>query len=234
MELLIGGIIAILIGGFRLYYNYQIYKNPEELKRYVEKSHKAWIWKKAFGVEKTEQLTKNIFLPAGTVLAILMVLGGFGLIGWSLIMGNSSVDVNVGELETIITQRDKAMDEIDAAFSIEDNQQNQTVALENYIMKQKEVQTAMEKLCQDPKVAKQFTDQCTNIPLRVDCINRHKTVYEQLIKYKTTDLTKEECQLVLKNMGELNAQMTPCIQVNKVYNLTTTVELISGYCETLE
>ena len=64
----------LLLGSFFLVRNVSLYFNPEAIHKYIEVSPKAYIWRKAFGVEKTVKLTKFIFLPLGTLLSLYIII----------------------------------------------------------------------------------------------------------------------------------------------------------------
>ena len=69
-------IFVLIVGIFYLYKIIRSYKNPEYLKKYIETSPKARIWRKQFGVEKAIVITRKYFLPLG--LAVSIGLIGYG------------------------------------------------------------------------------------------------------------------------------------------------------------
>ena len=76
------GILFFFAGIFFLRRNIKMYFNPDSLKKYIETSPKASLWRKKFGVEKTIKLSKSIFLPLGILVSIVFIVVGF----WSGIL----------------------------------------------------------------------------------------------------------------------------------------------------
>jgi len=75
---------AILIIGVASYFlirNVRMLMNRELIERYLDRSPKAVYWVNKFGVEKTTELAKKYFLPAGIAVSCLMI----GLGAWKLI-----------------------------------------------------------------------------------------------------------------------------------------------------
>ncbi len=70
-------LLALLIGLLTLFRIVRALKNPDYLKNYIETSSKAFLWRKIFGVEKTIELTRKIFLPVGLILSIFLI--GYGI-----------------------------------------------------------------------------------------------------------------------------------------------------------
>ena len=55
-------------------------RNENKLREYLEKSGKARLWIKFFGLEKTVRLTKFVFIPLGMVVSVaFIVIGTRGL-----------------------------------------------------------------------------------------------------------------------------------------------------------
>jgi len=70
-ENIIYSIILFFVGIFGLFRAIKFLRNPKFAREYIEKSPKAKIWKKMFGVDKATKITRNIFVP----LAIIMCVG---------------------------------------------------------------------------------------------------------------------------------------------------------------
>ena len=71
-------IFVLIVGIFYLYRIIRSYKNPDFLKKYIETSPKALIWRKKFGVEKAIEITRKYFLPLGLIVSIgLIAYGGY-------------------------------------------------------------------------------------------------------------------------------------------------------------
>ncbi len=69
-------IFVLIVGIFYLYKIIRSYKNPEYLKKYIETSPKALIWRKKFGVEKAVTITRKYFLPLGFIVSIGLISYG--------------------------------------------------------------------------------------------------------------------------------------------------------------
>lgn len=70
------GLLLLLIGAVDLYYARKFLKDPQFARNYIQKSPKAYIWRKFFGEEKAIRLTKTVFAPIGIALGIILVLLG--------------------------------------------------------------------------------------------------------------------------------------------------------------
>ena len=64
--ILLGGLIYVI-------WVISLYFNEKSLRNYVENSHKAYFWKKMFGVEKTITLCKVLFLPLGIIIGCIVI-----------------------------------------------------------------------------------------------------------------------------------------------------------------
>jgi len=67
-------ILLIGVGALNLYYATKFLRDPKFTKNYIEKSPKAWLWRKLFGVEKAIKITKSVFAPLGIVLGIGFII----------------------------------------------------------------------------------------------------------------------------------------------------------------
>lgn len=80
METYIFPIIAFLAGGYFLFRNISYLRDEGKLRHYVETSPKAKLWVNKFGVEKTIDLSKKIFLPLGILVSCaLLGIGSWGI-----------------------------------------------------------------------------------------------------------------------------------------------------------
>ncbi|WP_321429612.1 hypothetical protein [uncultured Methanolobus sp.] len=75
-ETIINSLLLIGVGTLDLYYATKFLKDPEYVQKYVETSSKAYLWKKAFGPEKTTKLIKSFLAPLVTVLGIVFIYLG--------------------------------------------------------------------------------------------------------------------------------------------------------------
>lgn len=81
MEPSIFPVIATLAGIFFLIRNSIYFRDEEKLREYIQRSPKAKLWIKKYGVEKTMSFTKKIFLPFGIVVSCgLLGVGLWGLL----------------------------------------------------------------------------------------------------------------------------------------------------------
>lgn len=75
-EALIYILIAIIAGLVSIYTAIRFLKDPEFAKNYIQKSPKAFIWRKLLGEEKSLELTKNFFAPFGLLIGVGITLFG--------------------------------------------------------------------------------------------------------------------------------------------------------------
>lgn len=80
------GILLIVLGIFNGGLSIKILKDAAFAQNYIEKSHKAWLWRKLFGPEKALHILRRYFAPFGIFLGIVFILAGV----YFLIMGNLS------------------------------------------------------------------------------------------------------------------------------------------------
>lgn len=76
IELLFAGIIISAIGFLNLFFSIKFLRNPNYARNYITKSPKAFLWRKIFGEERAYKITKNVFLPLGITIGVLMILVG--------------------------------------------------------------------------------------------------------------------------------------------------------------
>lgn len=76
MERIIKGFVPIAIGIFYIAFISKSINNEDMLRKYLENSPKAYIWRKLFGIERTIELTRRVFVPIGLVISCLLILGG--------------------------------------------------------------------------------------------------------------------------------------------------------------
>jgi hypothetical protein len=69
-------IVSIIVGIVAFVIAVRLIRNPLYLRSYVERSPKAYLWKKKYGVDKTMELTKHYFAPVGIVVSIILILVG--------------------------------------------------------------------------------------------------------------------------------------------------------------
>ncbi|MBT4540193.1 hypothetical protein HOC35_01650 [Candidatus Woesearchaeota archaeon] len=67
---------SLLAGTFSTVMSWKMIKNDEFAKKYMETSHKTWIWRKLLGVERATKLTRKFFAPLGLTFGILLILAG--------------------------------------------------------------------------------------------------------------------------------------------------------------
>ena len=70
-------ILLFFIGIFFFLRNIKMYFNPGALKKYIETSPKASLWREKFGIEKAIKLSKSTFLPLGILVSIVFIVIGF-------------------------------------------------------------------------------------------------------------------------------------------------------------
>ena len=70
------------IGILNLFLATKFLTDPKFAREYIEKSPKAWLWRKMFGVEKALKITKSFFVPLGIAFGIFCIL--FGVISFFL------------------------------------------------------------------------------------------------------------------------------------------------------
>ena len=71
---------AFFVSGVALYFQYRLLSDSKFAEMYARKSPKAWLWRKLFGVEKTVELMRKVFVPVGVVISALLILAGFYLL----------------------------------------------------------------------------------------------------------------------------------------------------------
>ncbi len=69
-------IIFFIAATIQVYISIKALTNKAYISNYVKKSHKAWVWRKMFGEEKTIILIKRVFAPLGIIMAIGYVILG--------------------------------------------------------------------------------------------------------------------------------------------------------------
>ena len=74
-------ILMIVAGVVNLRISRKFTRDPKFARAYVEKSFKAFIWRKTLGVERTIALTRSVFAPAGLVLSVVLIVAGAGWLG---------------------------------------------------------------------------------------------------------------------------------------------------------
>jgi hypothetical protein len=76
---MVEGIYSVLLIGtgiVGLYFSTKALVNPTFARKYVETSPKVWLWRRHFGIEKTLNMTRKIFLPLGILISLgLIALG---------------------------------------------------------------------------------------------------------------------------------------------------------------
>ncbi|MEJ2032594.1 MAG: hypothetical protein P8Y63_06060 [Deltaproteobacteria bacterium] len=77
MEQLIFPVVLTLAGAFFLVRNMILLRNEAKLANYIQTSPKAKLWVRKYGVDKTIELSKNLFLPLGMVVSTIMFCSGF-------------------------------------------------------------------------------------------------------------------------------------------------------------
>ncbi|WP_292468707.1 hypothetical protein [Methanolobus sp.] len=75
-EIILNTVLLIGVGALNLYYATKFLKDLEYAQKYAETSPKAFLWRKAFGVEKTTKIIKHIFAPLGIILGAGFILMG--------------------------------------------------------------------------------------------------------------------------------------------------------------
>ena len=79
-ESTIQALLLIVFGAFFVVYNIRMMRDENLLRKYVQTSPKARLWRKWYGEEKTISLCKKYFLPIGTLVAGLMVFAGISFL----------------------------------------------------------------------------------------------------------------------------------------------------------
>ncbi len=80
MEAYIFPVLAFVAGGYFLFRNISHFRDEGKLRHYVETSPKAKLWVKKFGIEKTVDLSRKIFIPLGILVSCVLI--GIGV--WAI------------------------------------------------------------------------------------------------------------------------------------------------------
>jgi hypothetical protein len=79
-ESLIYSLLCFAAGIFSMVLCIRFYRDKKFAENYVKNSHKALIWRKLFGEEKTLKMIKTIFAPIGIIFSTALILLGSFLI----------------------------------------------------------------------------------------------------------------------------------------------------------
>jgi hypothetical protein len=76
---MVEGIYSILLVGtgiVGLYFSAKALVDPAFARKHVKTSPKVWLWRRHFGIEKTLDITRRIFLPLGIVISLGLITVG--------------------------------------------------------------------------------------------------------------------------------------------------------------
>jgi hypothetical protein len=81
MEAIVYSLLLTLLGGYALCRNCCHFRDEAKLHEYLLTSPKARLWVNKLGLERTALLSKKIFLPLGSLVAVgMLALGLVGLV----------------------------------------------------------------------------------------------------------------------------------------------------------
>lgn len=71
--------ILLLVAGLNTYLCYRFVTDNVWAREYVEKSPKAWIWRKLFGKDKALKIIRKFFVPIGILISVICVIIFFSI-----------------------------------------------------------------------------------------------------------------------------------------------------------